>query len=74
MAARAAGWIGMSLELARAHRTRERLRLLEDWPEQTAEHGYLIPQVFGHRSTSFGRGSKPRHGVDTHDELVKGRR
>jgi ATP/maltotriose-dependent transcriptional regulator MalT len=56
-AVRCAAWMGMSLAsrgligpatgwLGRAQ------RLLEDWPEQTAEHGYLlIPLVFQHEAT-----------------------
>src|SRR6476659_1452009 len=56
-AARSATWIGMNLAysgqigpatgwLGRAH------RLLETWPEQTAEHGLLmLPGVFQHEAT-----------------------
>jgi ATP/maltotriose-dependent transcriptional regulator MalT len=56
-AVRAAAWIGLSLAsrgligqasgwLGRAQ------RLLEDWPEETAEHGYLLlPQVFRHEGS-----------------------
>jgi ATP/maltotriose-dependent transcriptional regulator MalT len=56
-AARSATWIGMNLAysgqigpatgwLGRAH------RLLETWPEQTAEHGLLmLPGVFRHEAT-----------------------
>jgi ATP/maltotriose-dependent transcriptional regulator MalT len=56
-AVRCAAWIGMSLAsrgligpatgwLGRAQ------RLLEDWPEETAEHGYLLlPMVFQHEAT-----------------------
>jgi tetratricopeptide (TPR) repeat protein len=62
-AVRAAAWIGLDLAsrgligqasgwLGRAQ------RLLEDWPEETAEHGYLLlPQVFRHEGSGDFEGA-----------------